>query len=109
MSGKPHFRFNPGAYDNGAFEQSLDLCAACGRPCVWKFVGIVYAEGPQPIVCARCIADGGLGRIVRDYSLHDMEFEDDVDDDLADEVDAEVQAFGRQQGDRSDDEGDKKN
>lgn len=93
MSDKPHFRFNPGAYERGTFEASDAECAGCERPCVWRFVGIVYAEGAQPIVCARCIADGGLSRIVSDYCLHDMEFEDEVDADLADEVDRRTPGF----------------
>ncbi len=93
MTDKPHFRFNPGAYERGTFEASDAECAACGRPCVWRYVGIVYTEGAQPIVCARCIADGGLSRVAGDYCLHDMEFEDDVDADLADEVDKRTPGF----------------
>lgn len=93
MTDKPHFRFNPGAYERGAFEASEQACSACGQPCVWKFVGIVYTAAAQPIVCARCIADGGLARVVGDYSLHDMDFEDEVDADLADEVERRTPGF----------------
>lgn len=98
MSDKPHFRFNPGAYERGAFEASEDKCEACGEPCVWKFIGIVYTAGRQPIVCARCIADGGLARVADDYVMHDADFDDDVGEALADEVERRTPGFSTYNG-----------
>lgn len=84
---QPFFRFNPGAYEEKrAFERSSDACEACSRPCVWKYVGGIYAL-TEPIVCARCIANGELGRLLGDdqFSLHDVEIHD-VDTTLKQEV-----------------------
>jgi uncharacterized protein len=72
---QPHFRFNPGAYEDGhSFERSSDVCEVCSRPCVWKYTGSVYVEEEPAIVCARCIANGELGRFLGDehFSLHDI-------------------------------------
>jgi uncharacterized protein CbrC (UPF0167 family) len=75
MSGdQPYFRFNPGAYEEGrSFERSSDVCEVCSRPCVWEYTGGVYAT-ENPIICARCIANGELGRFLGDehFSLHDI-------------------------------------
>lgn len=71
---QPRFRFNPGAYEDGrSFERSSDVCDVCSRPCVWKYTGSVYAT-EKPIVCARCIANGELGKFLGDehFSLHDI-------------------------------------
>jgi uncharacterized protein len=73
---QPYFRFNPGAYENGhSFERSSEVCEVCSRPCVWKYKGSVYIEEKPPVVCARCIANGELGRFLDDehFSLHDIE------------------------------------
>ncbi|WP_119302731.1 CbrC family protein [Dongia deserti] len=72
---QPYFRFNPGAYEDGrSFERSSDVCEVCSRPCVWKYTGGVYAM-ESPVVCARCIANGELGKFLGDehFSLHDIE------------------------------------
>jgi uncharacterized protein CbrC (UPF0167 family) len=72
---QPHFRFNPGAYEDGrSFERSSDVCEVCSRPCVWKHTAGVYAT-ESPVVCARCIANGELGRFLGDkhFSLQDIE------------------------------------
>jgi hypothetical protein len=74
---KPYFRFNPGAYEVGrSFELSSDVCEVCSRPCVWKYIGGIYAI-EEPIVCARCIASGELGRFLGDgpFSLHDADID----------------------------------
>lgn len=72
---QPYFRFNPGAYEDGhSFERSSEVCDACSRPCVWKYTGGIYAT-EHPVVCARCIANGALGRFLgdEDFSLQDIE------------------------------------
>ena len=72
--GPPCFRFNPGAYAEGrSFERSSDVCEVCSRPCGWKYTGGVYAP-EDPVVCARCIASGELGKFLGDvhFSLHDI-------------------------------------
>jgi uncharacterized protein CbrC (UPF0167 family) len=72
---QPYFRFNPGAYEEGrSFERSSDTCDVCLRPSVWKYTGGVYAT-EDPVVCARCIANGELGRFLggKHFSLHDIE------------------------------------
>ena len=72
---QPYFRFNPGAYEEGrSFERSGDVCEVCSRPCVWKYTGGVYAT-EDPVVCARCIASGDLGRLLgtEHFRLHDTE------------------------------------
>jgi len=72
---QPYFRFNPGAYENGrSFERSSDVCDVCSRPCVWKYTGGIYTEEEPGVVCARCIANGELGRFLGDehFSLHDI-------------------------------------
>ena len=93
MSDKPHFRFNPGAYERDAFEQSQDVCDACARACVWKFKGIVYTAGKKPTVCARCVADGNLAKVAGDYGMHDADFDEDVDPKLAEEVEKRTPGF----------------
>ena len=73
---QPHFRFHPGAYlPRGSFEVSTDVCEVCARPCTWKYTGCVYIAGDDPLVCARCIADGRLAEaFFQDghCSLHDI-------------------------------------
>ena len=70
---QPHFRFYPGAYEkDGPFEASTDVCEVCSRPCVWKYTGGIYAT-EEPVVCARCIANGELGNFLgKRFSLHDI-------------------------------------
>jgi uncharacterized protein len=76
MSGdQPYFRFNPRAYEEGrSFERSHEVCDVCSSPCVWKYTGGIYAI-EEPIVCARCIANGELGKFFGDkhFSLQDIE------------------------------------
>ena len=83
---QPFFRFNPRAYDR-AFERSEDVCDVCSRPCVWKYAASVYTAGEAPTVCARCIADGSLGRFLGDarFQLHDI-MVDDAEPALEDEL-----------------------
>jgi len=90
---KPHFRFYPGAYeDGGPLVASLETCGCCGEPCVWKYTGNVYAR-EKVTVCAGCIAADNLSNVFKDgYSLHDVELEQDVEDTLNDEL------FGRTPG-----------
>jgi uncharacterized protein len=77
MSGdQPFFRFNPGAYEEGrSFERSREVCDVCSHPCEWKYTGNIYTEGEPAVVCARCIANGELGRFFGDkrFSLHDID------------------------------------
>ena len=75
MSGdQPYFRFNPGAYEDGrSFERSSDVCEVCSRPCVWKYTGNIYAKEEPSVVCARCIANGELGKFLGDFGLHDVD------------------------------------
>lgn len=71
---QPHFRFNPDAYEQGrSFERSSGVCDVCSRPCVWKYTSTVYAT-KKPTVCARCMANGELGKFLGDeyFSLHDI-------------------------------------
>jgi uncharacterized protein len=88
MSGdQPHFRFYPGAYEKGGpFEASADVCDVCARPCSWKYTGNIYAK-ERPVVCARCIANGELGRFLggKRFSLHDIEL-NGAEPSLEDEV-----------------------
>ena len=73
---QPHFRFNPGAYEDGhSFERSSEVCEVCSRPCVWKYTGGIYTREKPAAVCARCIATGALGRFFGDkhFSLHDID------------------------------------
>ncbi|MES1201570.1 MAG: CbrC family protein [Pseudomonadota bacterium] len=76
MSDKPYFRFHPGAYERGEFTESDETCAVCKQACGWKFEGLIYAElDDDPIVCARCLAEGRLESVAPGYGLHDMDFE----------------------------------
>lgn len=84
---QPFFRFYPGAYEEGgSFEASTDVCEACSRPCVWKYTGGIYAT-ESPVVCARCIANGDLGKFLggKRFSLHDIEM-NGAEPSLEDEV-----------------------
>ena len=92
MSEAPHFRFNPNAYENSCLEESDDACGVCGRACGWRYVGNIYMVGDPPIVCARCIAEGGLGR---KYScgFHDMEFSEEPDAALVEEIEVRTPGF----------------
>lgn len=74
---QPHFRFNPRAYEPGrAFEASDKICGGCARPCVWEHSAGVYAL-KSVTLCARCVAAGGLERVLGGrYSFHDGEVED---------------------------------
>ena len=84
---KPFFRFHPGAYERGSFVASDKACDVCERPSIWLYEGIVYVAGDAPAVCARCIADGRLAAFLDGaFSLHDADFQDDVDEALAEEV-----------------------
>ena len=72
----PNFRFNPGSYMAGrAFDRSDDICSVCSRPCVWKYAGVIYTSKEVPTVCARCIANGFVGKYVggNDFSFHDIQ------------------------------------
>lgn len=96
MNDKPVFRFHPGAYDDGAFQASDDICSACGKACVWRYVNSIYALPPDPqAICARCIADGRLANAVPDgdYTLHDCEFDEEPSDALAAEVEQRTPGF----------------
>ena len=71
---QPHFRFNPGAYEDGrSFKPSRANCDVCARPCVWEYTGGIYAL-TEPTVCARCISEGRLGAFLGDesFALHDI-------------------------------------
>lgn len=74
---RPHFRFNPRAYEPGrAFEASDKICGHCARPCVWEHVAGAYALNSVTL-CARCVAAGGLEAVLGgSYSFHDGEVED---------------------------------
>lgn len=96
MSDAPFFRFHPGAYEHGCFEQSEETCAACGRACVWRYAGPIYAHPPEPgAICARCVADGNAAKAVADggYSLHDLSFDVEPSEDLAKEVEQRTPGF----------------
>jgi uncharacterized protein CbrC (UPF0167 family) len=85
---QPYFRFNPRAYEDGhSFERSSDNCEVCSRPCVWKYAGNIYTEEEPAVVCARCIANGELGKFFGDkrFSLQDIGI-GGADPDLAMEV-----------------------
>jgi uncharacterized protein len=72
---QPYFRFNPGAYEDGhSFERSSEVCDVCSRPCVWKYKGIVYTKEEPSVVCAQCIANGELGKLLgaKYFSLQDI-------------------------------------
>lgn len=76
MTDKPNFRFFPKAYETeGVFRESNDICDSCGKPSVWMYSGPLYSQG-NPNVCARCIADGSLDKIlgVGKYSFQDCYF-----------------------------------
>lgn len=84
---KPTFRFHPGAYDRQSLVESDTPCDACGEPSGWLYNSVVYVEGDEPQVCARCIANGSLAsHFAGDYQLHDSDFDGDVDEALAEEV-----------------------
>jgi len=84
---KPTFRFHPGAYERSSLVKSDESCDACGEPSGWLYASIVYVEEDEPQLCARCIAGGKLtDHFDGDYSLHDADFDDEVDDDMAEEV-----------------------
>ncbi|HVK80953.1 MAG TPA: CbrC family protein [Verrucomicrobiae bacterium] len=96
MSDKPTFRFHPDAYEHGCFEESDETCAACKRACVWKYISHIYAQPPDvEVVCARCIADGSLAKVVPDgdYSLHDLSFDDEPSEELMAEVEQRTPGF----------------
>lgn len=96
MSDQPAFRFHPDAYEHGCFEASEQACAACGRPCVWKYTQHIYALPPEPTaICARCIADGAVAKAVTDgdYGLHDFSFDAEPEAALADEVERRTPGF----------------
>lgn len=96
MSDKPRFRFHPDAYEHDCFEASDEPCAACGRPCVWKYAHHIYALPPEPAaICARCIADGNVAKAVpdSDYGLHDFSFDAEPSGELAAEVEQRTPGF----------------
>jgi len=96
MTDKPAFRFHPDAYEHQCFEESDEACAACGRPCVWKYTQHIYALPPEPTaICARCIADGNAAKAVPegDYGLHDFSFDDEPPEELAREVEQRTPGF----------------
>ncbi len=84
---KPHFRFNPNAYNPGrVFEKSDEICEVCDRPCEWKYTGSIYDQ-KNPVSCASCIADGSLERFADSkwFGLHDISMEE-ADPELEREV-----------------------
>ena len=92
---KPFFRFNPGAYDTGrSFKPSDEPCGVCARPSVWLYNGVLYAAGPQPTVCARCIADGRLDAHFGEagFGFHDMAL-DEVEPELTEEISSRTPGF----------------
>jgi uncharacterized protein CbrC (UPF0167 family) len=96
MIDKPSFRFHPDAYEHDCFEESDEPCAACGRPCVWKYTHHLYALPPEPAaICARCVADGNAAKAVPggDYSLHDCGFDEEPSDALVAEVEQRTPGF----------------
>jgi len=96
MTDKPAFRFHPDAYAHQSFEPSDEACAACGRPCVWKYTQHIYALPPAPAaICARCIADGNAANAVPDgdYGLHDFSFDEEPSEELAREVEQRTPGF----------------
>lgn len=95
MTDKPFFRFHPDAYEHGVFEESDEVCGACGKPCVWKYAENIYTPDPVPIVCARCIASGDAAKAMVDgeYGLHDFTFDEDPSDDLIAEIDQRTPGF----------------
>lgn len=87
MSEQPFFRFYPKAYADGVFEPSSEMCDVCDRKAVWLYTGNIYTENEPPNVCARCIADGSLGRKLKPdaFVLQDVVLEG-ADPALADEI-----------------------
>jgi uncharacterized protein CbrC (UPF0167 family) len=93
-SDKPFFRFHPGAYARGSFIASRAPCDVCERPSVWLYDGAIYIGGDKPAVCARCVSDGKLTAFLDGkHSMHDADFNGQVDDDLADEVMQQTPGF----------------
>jgi uncharacterized protein CbrC (UPF0167 family) len=81
---QPHFRFFPGAYEFAEdgkviFRRETGPCDACGMADINAYQGSIYcAQANKPVVCAQCIADGRLGRVLGDnahFGLHDVEVE----------------------------------
>jgi uncharacterized protein len=73
---QPYFRFVPSAYENElCFTSSQQQCEICEKPCVWRYTGNVYAVNDPEILCARCIADGRLGKHFgsESFGLHDSD------------------------------------
>jgi uncharacterized protein CbrC (UPF0167 family) len=96
VTDKPFFRFHPDAYDHGVFEESGEICSACGKVCVWKYNQHIYALPPDPdAICARCIADGNVANAVPegDYGLHDFVFDEDPSEALTVEVEQRTPGF----------------
>lgn len=93
---KPHFRFHPGAYEEGrAFEASDAICTVCERPSVWRYTGLIYTAKPEPAdLCARCIASGALMEWLDSPTaqLHDSHCTDPITSDHGEEL------FGRTPG-----------
>jgi len=96
MGDQPAFRFHPDAYEHGCFVASEETCSACGRACVWKYTQHIYALPPEPAaICARCIADGNAASAVPDgdFTLHDMDYDQEPDEALAREVERRTPGF----------------
>ncbi|MEE4207388.1 MAG: CbrC family protein [Erythrobacter sp.] len=100
---RPHFRFFPACYEfaeNGEpiFLRRVGPCHCCGQRDVLAFKGSIYwIRRDTPVICAQCIADGRLDRLLPEgvrYGLHDCEVEEiDWRDALVDEVKRRTPGF----------------
>ena len=92
--GQPYFRFYPGAYADGAFEQTGETCEVCGTANAWMYQGAVYGLPPASDTrfCATCMKTGlvygYLGESKENWiGFHEWSFTaDDVDDAMSDEL-----------------------
>ena len=86
---KPFFRFNPNAYDHGAFKASDKICEVCGRPSVWLYTGVIYGlHKPDPLTCARCINEGKLDDKLGEgeWGLHESYHDAEIRKEFAEEL-----------------------
>lgn len=56
----PDFRFYPGCYEAGAFEETDADCHACGRARGWRYLGTVYGRWDDKTLCPWCLTEGRL-------------------------------------------------
>mgnify|MGYP000477343869 CR=1 FL=1 len=93
-AGQPYFRFYPGAYEEGVFEQTGESCEVCETPGAWMYQGVVYGLSPAADTrfCATCMKTGLVYGFLGDakenwIGFHEWFFtSDDVDDALSDEL-----------------------